>query len=343
YTIEQGARIRRREIFRQLVASGKAQRVVTAHHLADNVESVLMHIFRGSGLKGLCGMSVDDGTQLRPMLECSRQSIDEYIKVNAVPFVQDSSNESLDYTRNKLRREIMPLIKAAYGGAENNILRLAKRAQELFEYIDGLSKEFSVKDKVAYIPLSVLEKDKAIASQTVVNAVDCVTTRVDLTDKHIKAVVALKDGRNGASVDLPFGLKAHRQSDCVALALESKCEYSGKIDGYGEYDLGDKILLLSPTRKDGLVCDLDKLKGCEIRNRRTGDSFKRFKGGNKSLGDFLTDIKAPKRLRDSVIVIAKGSVVYLLPEYEIADCVKVEESTQNKAYITIINKTAEEV
>ena len=342
YTIEQGARIRRREIFKQIVASGKAQRVVTAHHSADNVESILMHIFRGSGLRGLCGMSVDDGVQLRPMLACARQSIDGYVKTNGIPYVEDSSNESLDFTRNKLRREILPLIKTAYGGAENNIVRLSKRAQELFEYVDGLSREFEVKDGVAYLPLSALDKDRAIVAQTVINAVDSVSTRVDLTDRHIRSIINLKTAQSGASVDLPFGLRAHREPDRLAFAQDSKREYAGVVDGYGEYDLGDKVLIISPERNDGLVCDLDKLNGCEIRNRRHGDCFKRYKGGSKSLGDFLTDIKVPKRERDSVIVIAKGSNVYLLPEIEIGDCVKVDEGTQSKAYISVLVKRSAE-
>lgn len=343
YTLEQGARIRRREIFEQTVSSQKAERVVTAHHMSDNVESVLMHIFRGSGLKGLCGMSLDDGVLLRPMLNCSRESIDGYIKERGLSFVEDSSNESADYTRNRLRREIMPLIKKAYGGVEGNIIRLSERANEIFAYLDRSCRNFTVKDGVAYIPLSVFAEDKAVAAQTIVNAVDSVTTRVDLTDRHIRSVLALKDSKNGASVDLPFGLKAHRQADCVALAVDVKREYCGSVDGYGDYDLGDKVLRVSQERGDGLVCDLDKLRGCEIRNRRVGDTFKRYKGGRKSLGDFLTDIKVPKRLRDGIIVIAKDGEVYLLPEYEIADCVKVDGDTKNKAYISVINKSGQEV
>ena len=111
YTVEQGARIRRRQIFADTVKTGKAQRVVTAHHLSDNVESILMHVFRGSGLKGLCGMNIDDGILLRPMLDCAREDIDAYIEEMDIPFVEDSTNESVDYTRNRLRREIIPLIK----------------------------------------------------------------------------------------------------------------------------------------------------------------------------------------------------------------------------------------
>ena len=338
YTVEQGARIRRRQIFKELVDTRKAQRVVTAHHLSDNVESVLMHIFRGSGLKGLCGMSLDDGSLLRPMLDCSREGIDNYIAKYEIPYVEDSTNASVDYTRNRLRREIIPLIKSVYGGLDNNVARLSQRAEEIWQYLDNDCRNFSILDGEVLIPIDVFDRQDAIVAQTVINAVDSITTRVDLTSKHIDAIRALKDKQSGASVDLPFNLKAHRQSDCVALAFEEKKEYGGIIDGYGEYDLGDRVLTLSKEYKQGLVCDLDKLKGCEIRNRRQGDTFKRYKGGSKSLGDYFTDKKVPKRLRDNAVVIAKEGVVYLLPEYEISDIVKVDDSTRNKAYIVIAQK-----
>ena len=338
YTVEQGARIRRREIFKNLVDSGKADRVVTAHHLSDNVESILMHIFRGSGLKGLCGMSLDDGTLLRPMLDCSREDIDEYAIKYDVPYVEDSTNASVDYTRNRLRREIVPLIKSVYGGLDNNVARLSKRAEEIYDFINLSCRDYTAFDNEVNIPLDVFDKADAIVAQTVINAVDCITTRVDLTSKHIAAIRALKDKQSGASVDLPFNLKAYRQSDCIALAFDKKREYKGVIDGFGEYDLGDRLLVVSKEYRQGLVCDLDKLNGCDIRNRRKGDTFKRYKGGSKSLGDYFTDKKVPKRLRDDAVILAKGNIVYLLPEYEIADCVKVDENTQNKAYIFVKNK-----
>ena len=338
YTVEQGARIRRRQIFKELVDTRKAQRVVTAHHLSDNVESVLMHIFRGSGLKGLCGMSLDDGTLLRPMLDCSRERIDSYVAKYEIPYVEDSTNASVDYTRNRLRREIIPLIKSVYGGLDNNVSRLSQRAEEIWQYLDGDCRRFSISDGEVLLPLDVFDNEDAIVAQTVINAVDSITTRVDLTSKHIEAIRALKDKQSGASVDLPFNLKAHRQSDCIALAFEEKREYGGIVDGYGEYDLGDRVLTLSKEYQEGLVCDLDKINGCEIRNRRQGDTFKRYKGGSKSLGDYFTDKKVPKRLRDNAIVIAKDNIVYLLPEYEIGDIVKVDDATCNKAYISIARK-----
>ena len=107
YTIEQGARIRRRQIFKDIVDSGKADRVVTAHQKDDQIESILMHIFRGSGIKGLCGMQEDDGILIRPMLNCSSEEIAAYLKENNIPFVQDSTNFELDYSRNRIRHVVI--------------------------------------------------------------------------------------------------------------------------------------------------------------------------------------------------------------------------------------------
>ena len=114
--------------------------------------------------------------------------------------------------------------------------------------------------------------------------------------------------------------------------------YVGKIDGYGDYDLGEEILRISKEQVGKLRCDLDKLCGCEIRNRKVGDIFKRYKGAAKSLGDYLTDIKAPRRIRENIAVIAKENVVYALPQYEISDLVKIDENTKKIAYMAIISK-----
>ena len=95
---------------------------------------------------------------------------------------------------------------------------------------------------------------------------------------------------------------------------------------------------ISKEQVGTLRCDLDKLLGAEIRNRKDGDIFKRYKGSTKNLGDYLTDIKVPKRNRDNLVVLAKGSVVYALPQYEIADLIKIDESTKNIAYMAIIPK-----
>ncbi|MDE5654129.1 MAG: tRNA lysidine(34) synthetase TilS [Clostridia bacterium] len=339
YTVEQGARIRRRRIFADTVENKDAQRVVTAHHMQDQVESILMHIFRGSGIKGLRGMVLDDGILLRPMLGVSREQIEEYIASFDIPFVDDSSNDSEDYTRNKLRLQIMPLIRQAYSGADNNVLRLSERAKEICEYLEGQSKNFDVRQDGVYIHIDVLQGERVIATNTVINAVDAITTRVDLTQKHIDAIIALKDRENGASVNLPFSLTAHKQGEFIVLVkAQNERKYCGIVDGYGDYDLGEEVLRISKEKVGILRCDLDKLNGCEIRNRREGDSFRRYKGASKSLGDYMTGIKVPKRNRDNIVVIAKENVVYVLPQYEIADAVKVDEDTKNIAYIAIVPK-----
>lgn len=338
YTLEQGARIRRREIFYRIVKSGQADRTVLAHHMQDQVESILMHVFRGSGIKGLRGMSFDDGVLLRPMLDISREDIDKYVEKNKIEYVDDSTNSQTDYTRNKLRNQIMPLIRQAYGGVDGNIIRLSQRAAEVSDFLDGYSKNFEIKEGEIYIPVEVLRGQRVIAAATVINAVEKITTRVDLTGKHIDAVIALADKESGASADLPFGLSAYKEGEGVVLALAKSCIYGGNIDGYGSYDLGDRTLIISEEERGKLRCDLDRLIGCEIRNRRTGDTFTRYKGKRKSLGDYFTDIKVPKRKRENAVVLAKGAEVLALPEYEISDAVKVDCNTARVAYLDIVDK-----
>jgi tRNA(Ile)-lysidine synthase len=104
-TIEQGARILRYSIFDDAIKSGFCDKVATAHHLNDNFESVLLNMFRGTGLKGISGISETNGDIIRPLLSVSRNEIDEYILSNEIPFVEDSTNACSDYSRNYIRNE----------------------------------------------------------------------------------------------------------------------------------------------------------------------------------------------------------------------------------------------
>lgn len=85
-------------------------KVATAHNACDNSETVLLNLIRGTGLKGLCGIPPVRERFIRPLIYCTREEIEKYIKENSLKYVTDKTNFSTDYTRNKVRLQLMPLL-----------------------------------------------------------------------------------------------------------------------------------------------------------------------------------------------------------------------------------------
>jgi len=110
-SIEMAASELRYSWFESLAEKIDAQAVAVAHHADDNVETLLMHLVRGTGLKALTGIPPKNGLIVRPLLCCSREEINEYIDSNNLTFVEDSTNRSIDFQRNKIRLQVIPMLE----------------------------------------------------------------------------------------------------------------------------------------------------------------------------------------------------------------------------------------
>lgn len=333
YTIEQGARIRRREIFKEIVTSGLADRVVTAHQKDDQIESILMHIFRGTGIKGLCGMPEDDGIIIRPMVNCTSEAIRDYLRDNNVPFVQDSTNADLDYSRNMIRNVVIPDIEKVYEGAGDNVLRLSDISRKMQDFIDKNTPKAESSIDGVYLSISDIKSKDIIASQAIINAVDKVSTRVDLEKGHIEAIFDLLNKENGAQVNLPFNTMAIKEYEKILFTKTKLMEIEDQELKLGDIYTGEWRINVSDKDNGGLKLDKSKIEGAIITKRKNGMMFKRYKGGTKSLGDYLTDIKVPKRIRDYIPIIVKNSDVCAVLPYEIADFAAINDQTKEVIYI----------
>lgn len=120
--LEEAGRRIRYDYFESCAKGGK---IATAHTLSDNAETVLLHLSRGAGTKGLCGIPPVRGNIIRPLIECSRDEVEAFCKKRGLDFVTDSTNLCDDYSRNFIRNNIMPLFKKLNPGFERAVSRSA--------------------------------------------------------------------------------------------------------------------------------------------------------------------------------------------------------------------------
>ena len=175
-SIEETARNLRYDWFKQLLLESKTSDnpfsfLLTAHHADDNVETVMMNFFRGTGIKGLRGILPKQQQIVRPLLFATRKDIEEYALANQVEYITDSSNASNDYTRNLFRNEILPSIEKIYPEALKNVLRNIDRfaaVEYLYEESIKQIKQKLIERKGDEIHIPVLKLLKINPLQTVI-------------------------------------------------------------------------------------------------------------------------------------------------------------------------------
>ena len=168
-SIEETARDLRYDWFEVLRAENGFDYIVTAHHADDNIETVMMNFFRGTGIKGLRGILPKHGKIVRPLLLARRDELEAFAASNSLAFVTDHTNAENDYTRNYFRNTILPLVSQSFPEAKENILKNIQRFTEteiLYrQSIDlHIKKLITVKGKEVHIPVLKLLKTVPLAT-----------------------------------------------------------------------------------------------------------------------------------------------------------------------------------
>ena len=349
YGIEEGARIARYDCFKSAIGEGFCDKVATAHHLSDSVETLLFNLFRGASLSGMTGIKSErnNGKIIRPFADTPKSEIEKYVADNGLPFVDDETNFESVYSRNYIRNEIMPVVSARFPEAEKSIGRFLKIAESENDFLEELAKKSLTRDGNAYV-ISIDTPD-CIFARSVVLAMKSLGIAKDYVKLHVDAVLSLKNLVNGSKISLPRNVYAAREYDKIAIykAVKSDGNFEkpfalGYIDGaigklsFGEINEKEKnVNELKYGRS--LVFDLNKLpKSAVIRYKRSGDYFKKFGGGRKKLNDYFTDKKIPLRLRDSIPLVCAGSEVYIICGIEISDLIKVDKGTEKVVQCTYL-------
>lgn len=338
-SVEQSARELRYGCFFDAINSGKCDKVATAHHLRDNAESVLLNIFRGTGIKGLKGINAKYSDKIvRPLLTVDKVDIEKYIINNKIPFVTDETNLSDDYTRNYIRLNVMPKIKEIFPEVEKSISRLSSIACIEDEFMDQTARSYlSISNGVAQI---LIPPHRAIFNRVVIIALKELGLEKDWQKVHVDSIYSLCNLENGSEIVLPKRFTAIKEYDKIIITEKKQTSCCSIPFSVGEIDFdGNKLsaqFVQAPIDlKDGLFLDVDKIpQTAVVRYKEDGDVFTKFGGGTKKLNDYFTDVKIPLRLRASTPVIATGNVVLAVFGVAISEKVKVDNSTKKIIKIT---------
>ena len=254
---EAGRRVRY-EFFREILsehALGKRGKIAVAHHADDNCETILFHLIRGSALKGLSGMEAECNDVIRPLLWAQKCEIEAYLSFIGQDYVEDETNASTDYSRNRIRHEIIPGLLQICPGAKKNILEAAAVFSETESYLseetgacfikhvsllnetgDCMNQERPVTDKIKedashlitpglLIRDSLLQEHPCMINRVLYEGLSRVAGRKkDISKVQVRELYDLFGKNTGKRRDFIYGIKAVRTYDGVRLYTEETLE-----------------------------------------------------------------------------------------------------------------------
>ena len=310
----------RYEFFDEVMKENSINKLATAHNKNDSAESILLHLTRGRGIDGMCGIPVmRDGYIIRPIIDLTKNEIESYCKENLLKFAVDKTNFETDYTRNKIRLNIIPMIENDINSNFIDIItensQIFKEAQVFIDkYTKQVYKKLCVGEKLVVSDL--LKEDIVIVRNAILMHFKKYTKKHENLSKiHIDEIIKqIKKQDASKSVNLPNGISAR---------IEYGKLYFEKTDNAiinFEYSVTEGIELLIPesgesilikeekeirkNTKDKIYFYVDGEKEFKIRNRRNGDKFLPLgMKGTKKLSDYFTDLKIPVSKRDLIAVL----------------------------------------
>ena len=310
-------------------------RIAVAHHGDDQAETILHNLCRGSGLKGLGGMRPVRGRIIRPLIAVSRKEILEWLAANGLSFCQDSTNDTDHYTRNRIRRQLIPMLQEQVNpGAVESILRVGRLAGQADDYLSGQAREWTghhVREENGRIlvPGEAFERlPEILRAYVIFQVMAQVGGRAkDLTSGHVDQVMGLFGMQAGRSQDLPYGIRAVREYEGVVIGRRETAFGQPRTEAvfrYFSYKKGTEI----PKNQYTKWFDCGKIKGTPVvRSRQSGDYITLADGRTKTVRRFMIDEKIPREKRDSVLLLADGSHILWIVGYRISEYYKVGPDT----------------
>ena len=321
-SLEEGARVLRYEFFNELKDNHIVDVIAIGHHMNDNVETILLNIFKGASLTGVSGIEEKHCGYIRPMLAIERAEIETYVKENNIQYVTDESNFENDYERNYIRNEIISVIEEKFPQMKTSISNFAKLAKRDDDFLNSQAENIVKIGNHPYIMIKDMENE-AIATRGMKLCLKILGIASDVYGVNYRDVLKLSsEMENGSRVDIVEEISCYRDYDRITFQKRDKTVNKIEIPfGIGEYNSKGCQIVVKCEEKFQKVAnptylDFDKIpKNAIIRTRRLGDMFQRT-SGTVSLKEYFIDKKILARLRDDIFVVASESEIYAVIGYE---------------------------
>ncbi len=342
--IEDAGRFARYRFLRHVARKAGAERIAVAHHAGDRVETILLNLLRGTGPSGLSGIPVQNGPVVRPLLCATREEIEDYCRRAGLTWRTDPSNLSTNYLRNKIRHQLLPLLKKEFNPCvEQALLRLG----DIIEEEDGFLQNYTLKvggklikerrageiklDLPGFLglPLAVRRRLlRAAVSEAAGNLKDFGYLHVE------DCLHLLAGGPVGGEIHLPGGVRVRKSyrdfiihKDPERFSPHPFVEQQIAVPGETPVPaLGVTVHAAIIEREPGQApClldlrgsshraffDYDKIKlPLYVRTRRPGDRMRPFgMGGSKKLKKLFGDLKIPREEREQIPLVASDGEIY---------------------------------
>ncbi len=355
--IEEMGRELRYQAFSEVASRFPCSRIATAHTADDNAETLLLHLCRGCGVHGLAGIPVVRDTIIRPLIDCSREEIEQYCREQNLLYVADSTNADVSYARNRVRHEILPLLHHINPSVKKSLTRLAKQMQKTDAYLQRQADPywFAMQTGQAgvYHRTPLEEADEALQPLLFMKMLDQLHIPID--EHHLRQLGDCL--HTGASLSLPhdYGFAAYKTFVYISKMKDHQAETVKKtpisIDSPFLFG-GEMYRVLRLTREDyeqklnicNLVfknaCDYDMIRGdLFLRKRQEGDCYHPAgRACGKSLKNLFNEAAIYAPYRDNVPVFCDEHGIVMVYGFGCDERVRITEKTQ---HILLVEKTEE--
>ncbi len=340
-SIQMAARTLRYGWLEQIRRTNSYHFVATAHHQDDRIETVLLNMFRGSGIRGLHGMKPKQDKIIRPMLCFSRDEIESFAGLNHIPFRQDRSNFETEYYRNKIRHEIIPSIEKHYPSFKNTFsenIEKWKDAEWLYDQMVSQVKKkvMEKKGEETFISISRLKLFPVIQ-----NVLFEILKEFDFNTDQSRQVAASLNSISGKI----FYSSTHRlikdRKHLIILLKDN--EFSSEIlifESDQQVSILSLHMVLKSIEKNNFIIPKENAVHCLdqnllefpllLRRWKKGDYFYPFgmKKKKKKISDYLIDKKIPLHQKDKIFVIESGGKIVAVAGERIDERFKITDSTE---------------
>ena len=319
--------------------AGKDGKILTAHNANDNAETVLMRIFRGTGLNGLCGISYKNGQIVRPILNIPRKEIEMYTKICHLEYMTDETNLVPIYTRNKIRLNVIPMIEKEFNKKFCSTMNDSiKSFNEDMEFINSVAyKEYTnitrkigngihiETDKFLSLPKSIQKRIVMIAIEDINGSLK------DVSTVSVNLVCDMFKKETGHITPIKNNVFAYKDYDAVIIAgqnIKRKNSDDTKKHIVIKEFVDSNIVFCNSCFKVSIVdtkeatntpqvvhIPISEIENLVIRTKTNEDVFEQEKYMHKKLNLFMKNKKIPANERNNIPILCKGNTVYWIPNY----------------------------